>query len=149
MAAIGGNTVRLRTREVEVFDSGWVGAWQNVVNKDPTFALVGKYFVADILFGFGDKEYLVSVRDGRIESVTNQITTETPSDFALRGPEESWAKFAQRVPPPFFNDIIAMSHPLHGKVRIEGNTKVFWQNLRALTWMLERMREVSVVEKAA
>lgn len=132
-----------------MFDSGWVGAWQNVVNKDPTFALVGKYFVADILFGFGDKEYLVSVRDGRIESVTNQITTETPSDFALRGPEESWAKFAQRVPPPFFNDIIAMSHPLHGKVRIEGNTKVFWQNLRALTWMLERMREVSVVEKAA
>jgi hypothetical protein len=132
-----------------VFDSGWVGAWQNVVNKDPTFALVGKYFEADILFGFGSKEYVVSVRNGRIENVTNQITTETPSDFALRGPEESWAKFAQRVPPPFFNDIIAMSHPLHGKVRIEGNTKVFWQNLRALTWMLERMREVSAVEKAA
>ncbi len=132
-----------------MFDSGWVGAWQNVVNKDPTFALIGKYFEANILFGFGNKEYMVSVRNGRIENVTNQITTETPSDFALRGPEESWAKFAQRVPPPFFNDIIAMSHPLHGKVRIEGNTKMFWQNLRALTWMLERMREVSAVEKAA
>lgn len=134
---------------MQVFDPGWVGAWQTVVNKDPTSALVGKYFVADIVFGFGAKEYLVSVRNGRIESVTNQITMETPADFALRGPEESWAKFVQRVPPPFYNDIIAMSHPLHGKVRIEGNTKIFWQNLRALTWMLERMREVAVVDKAA
>jgi hypothetical protein len=33
-----------------------------------------------------------------------------------------------------------MAHPLHGKLKIEGDTKIFWQNLRALTWMLAKMR---------
>lgn len=132
-----------------MFDSKWIDAWQNVVNKDSTLPVIGKYFNAEIILGFGDKEYLVSVKNGRIERITSNITIETPSDVAFRGPEASWAKYIQRVPPPFYNDLIAMSHPLHGKLRIEGNTKVFWQNIRALTWMFERMREVPVIEAAA
>lgn len=132
-----------------MFDSKWIDAWQNVVNRDSTLPVIGKYFNAEIVLGFGDKEYLVSVKNGRIERITSNITIETPSDVAFRGPQESWAKYIQRVPPPFYNDLIAMSHPLHGKLRIEGNTKVFWQNIRALTWMFERMREVPVIEAAA
>jgi hypothetical protein len=41
-----------------------------------------------------------------------------------------------------FNDIWAMAHPLHKQLQIEGNQKPFWQNMRALTWMLALMREV-------
>ena len=33
-----------------------------------------------------------------------------------------------------------LAHPLHGKLKIEGDMKIFWQNLRALSWMLARMR---------
>jgi hypothetical protein len=136
-------------REAFVFDSRWMSAWQDVVNRDTTLPVIGKYFTAEIVLGFGNDEYLVSVRNGKIERITSNITTETPSDVAFRGPVESWGKYVQRVPPPFYNDLIAMSHPLHGKLRIEGNTKVFWQNIRALTWMFERMREVPMTEAAA
>ena len=51
-------------------------------------------------------------------------------------------EFAEPIPPPMYNDIWAMAHPLHGKLRIEGDTMIFWQNLRALFWMLAIMRQI-------
>jgi hypothetical protein len=124
------------------FEPKWMNAWQDTVNKDPTMKIIGRYFTTDFLIGFGDKEYLVSMREGAVSRVTDQLTIETPWTFALRGPQESWSKFIQRVPPPMYNDIWAMAHPLHGRLRMDGDVKVMWQNLRALTWMLDRMREV-------
>ncbi|GBD14233.1 hypothetical protein HRbin25_00103 [bacterium HR25] len=124
------------------FDSRWMNAWQDIVNRDPVMPVIGKYFTADFLLGFGDKEYAVSVREGRIDRVTDDITIEVPWAFALRAPAESWERFVQRVPPPMYNDIWAMAHPLHGRLKMDGDVKVIWQNLRALTWMLDRMREV-------
>lgn len=126
------------------FDSRWMNAWRDAVNRDPTLPIIGRYFTTDFLLGFGDKAYLVAVREGRIERITDQLSIETPWTFGLRGPRESWEKFIQRVPPPMYNDIWAMAHPLHGRLQMEGDVKVLWQNLRALTWMLDRMREVPV-----
>lgn len=124
------------------FDPQWMNAWQDEVNNDSTLPIIGKYFTADFLIGFDEKEYLVSVRGGRIERITDNLGIETPWSFALRAPRETWDKFAQKVPPPLYNDVFAMAHPLHGSLQIEGDVKVLWQNVRALTWMLARMREV-------
>jgi hypothetical protein len=124
------------------FEPRWMNAWQDTVNKDPTMRVIGRYFTTDFLIGFGDQEYLVSMREGAVRRITNQLSIETPWTFALRGPRVSWAKFIQRVPPPMYNDIWAMAHPLHGRLRMDGDVKVLWQNMRALTWMLDRMREV-------
>jgi hypothetical protein len=124
------------------FDPKWMNAWQDTVNKDPTMKVIDRYFTTDFLIGFGDKEYLVSMREGSIQRITDDLSIETPWTFGLRGPRESWEKFIQRVPPPMYNDIWAMAHPLHGRLRMDGNVKVMWQHLRALTWMLDRMREV-------
>jgi hypothetical protein len=124
------------------FDPKWMNAWQDTVNEDPTMKVIDRYFTTDFLIGFGDKEYLVSMREGSIQRITDELSIETPWTFGLRGPRESWEKFIQRVPPPMYNDIWAMAHPLHGRLRMDGNVKVMWQHLRALTWMLDRMREV-------
>ena len=51
-------------------------------------------------------------------------------------------KFSQKMPPPMFNDIWAMAHPLHRQLVIEGNQLTFWQNMRAMHWMLSLMREI-------
>ncbi|MCA3748163.1 MAG: hypothetical protein IN808_03380 [Rubrobacter sp.] len=134
------------------FDSRWMNAWQDVVNNDATLSLIGRYFTTDFLIGFGEKEYRVSVREGRIERITDNLSIETPWSFALRAPRESWERFAQKVPPPMYNDVWAMAHPLHGRLKMDGDVKVMWQNIRALTWMLARMREVpdhAVVEERA
>jgi len=124
------------------FDPRWMNAWQDTVNEDPAMKVIDRYFTTDFLIGFGDKEYLVSMREGSIQRITDELSIETPWTFGLRGPRESWEKFIQRVPPPMYNDIWAMAHPLHGRLRMDGDVKVMWQHLRALTWMLDRMREV-------
>jgi hypothetical protein len=134
---------------VQPFDSKWMNAWQDTVNRDPTMKIIGRYFTTNFLLGFGEKQYLVSMYQGNIERITDQLSIETPWTFALRGPRESWELFIQRVPPPMYNDIWAMAHPLHGRLQMDGNVKVLWQNLRALTWMLDRMREVQVAEVQA
>ena len=134
---------------MQPFDSQWMNAWQDTVNQDPTMKIIGRYFTTNFLLGFGEKQYLVSMHQGSIERITDQLSIETPWTFALRGPRESWEKFIQRVPPPMYNDIWAMAHPLHGRLRMDGDVKVLWQNLRALTWMLDRMREVQVAEVQA
>ena len=130
------------------FDSQWMNAWQDEVNNDPALAVFGRYFTDNFLLGFGDKEYLVSVREGRIERVTDNLSADTPWTFGLRGPRESWEKFIQQVPPPMYNDIWAMAHPLHGKLKIEGDTKPFWQNLRALSWMLAYIEGLAAGRRA-
>lgn len=127
---------------MSTFEPAWMNAWQDAVNRDPAMPVIGRYFDTDFLIGFGDKEYVVSVRSGNIERVTDSLTIENAWSFGLRGPEESWRKFIQRVPPPMYHDIWAMAHPLHGRLRMDGDVKVLWQHLRALTWMLDRMREV-------
>jgi hypothetical protein len=126
------------------FDSEWMNAWQDVVNGDPTMAHIGRNFTTNFLLGFGDMEYVVSVREGRIERINDHLNPDVTWAFGLRGARESWEKFVQRIPPPFFNDIFAMASPLHGHLHIDGDAKVLWQNVRALTWMLARMREVPV-----
>lgn len=134
------------------FNSQWMNAWQDTVNADPTLKIIGRYFTADFLVGFDDQEYVVSVRDGVVQRVTDSLSIETPWSFALRAPKESWEKYTQKLPPPMYNDLWAMAHPLHGRLRMDGDVKVLWQNVRALTWMLERMREVPdqvVVEERA
>jgi hypothetical protein len=127
---------------VAEFDSQWINAWQDEVNNDPALSVFGKYFTANFLLGFGDKEYLVSVREGRIERVTDNLSADTPWSFGLRGPRETWEKFIQQVPPPMYNDIWAMAHPLHGSLSVDGDVKVLWQNIRALMWMLASMRQI-------
>ena len=124
------------------FDSQWMNAWQDAVNSDAAFNVIGRYFTTDFLLGFGEQEYVVSVRDGRIERITDELSIETPWTFALRAPAESWKQFTKRVPPPMYNDIWAMAHPLHGRLQMDGDVKVLWQNMRALTWMLDRMRQL-------
>ncbi|MCX7890423.1 MAG: hypothetical protein N2422_11975 [Rhodobacteraceae bacterium] len=124
-------------------DLEWVERWARRVNEDRVLPRIGRFFNARFVLGIDDTDYLCEVRKGRIERIAEGLE---PSDlgyeFALRAPASAWSKFSQKMPPPMFNDIWAMAHPLHRQLRIEGNQLTFWQNLRALTWMLALMREV-------
>ncbi len=125
-----------------MFETAWVKKWQDAVNKNGPMSWIGKHFTADLLFGFGDKEYVVSFQQGKLTQVSDQQGPETRYQLAIRGPAESWTKFCQPVPPPMYNDLWAMAHPLHGRVTLQGDQMVLWQNMRALMWALDRMREV-------
>jgi hypothetical protein len=124
------------------FDERWMERWQDLVNEDRVTKVLGRHFDADVLFEFGNRSYVVSYAHGTVTHLAETIGPETTWHFALRGPIESWSNFVQPVPPPMYNDIWAMAHPLHGRLKIEGDVKVMWQNLRAFTWTLDLMRNV-------
>jgi len=127
---------------MSAFDVRWVERWQNRVNQDSVAQLLGRHFSADVMLEFGPQAYVVSFERGAIARVHHDLGAESTYQFALRAPVETWAKFVQPVPPPMYNDIIAMSHSLHGRLKIEGDVKVLWQNLRAFAWDLDLMRAV-------
>ena len=118
----------------------WMDKYREAVSSDQEMNVVGKFFDADFLLGLGAKEYIMQVRKGKI---SNTLENPSPFDawsFAIRGPEESWKQFIQPVPPPMFNDLFA--GVFQGNFKLEGDIKVFMQNIRALYRMLDIMREV-------
>ncbi len=122
-------------------DADWIVAWAKKVNDDKVLRVIGRFFTANVVSGIDDKDFYIPVRGGKIEMIADEPNANLMGwHFALRAPMSSWSKFVEPLPPPMFNDIWAMAHPLHGKMKIEGDMKIFWQNLRALRWMLARMR---------
>jgi len=125
------------------FDLEWIERWARAVNDDRILPVIGRFFTGKFVLGVDETEYLIEVRGGKIQRIAEGLTpNDMGYDFGLKAPSSAWMKFSQRIPPPMFNDIWAMAHPLHKQLVIEGNTLPFWQNLRALTRMLSLMRNV-------
>ncbi|HWA41622.1 MAG TPA: hypothetical protein VHA10_00305 [Hypericibacter adhaerens] len=125
------------------FDLEWIERWARCVNDDRILPVIGRFFTSRFVLGVDETEYLIEVRGGKIQRIAEGLTpNDLGYDFGLKAPSSAWMKFSQRIPPPMFNDIWAMAHPLHRQLIIEGNTLPFWQNLRALTRMLSLMRQV-------
>jgi hypothetical protein len=125
------------------FDLEWMEKWARRVNDDRILPVTGRFFTSRFVIGVDDTDYLIEIHAGKIQRISEELTPNNMGfEFALRAPSSAWSKFSQQIPPPMFNDIWAMAHPLHRQLVIEGNTLPFWQNLRALTWMLSLMREI-------
>ena len=125
------------------FDLDWIERWARTVNDDRILPVIGRFFTTKFVLGVDETEYLVDVDGGKIQRIAEGLApNDFGYDFKLTAPSSAWAKFSQQIPPPMFNDIWAMAHPLHRQLLIEGNTLKFWQNLRALTRMLGLMRNV-------
>ena len=125
------------------FDLEWIERWARAVNEDRRLPVIGRFFTNRFVLGVDETEYLIEVRGGKIQRIAEGLApNDMGYDFGLKAPSSAWAKFSQPIPPPMFNDIWAMAHPLHKQLVIEGNTLPFWQNLRALTHMLSIMRQI-------
>ncbi len=124
-----------------LFDRAWMEAWRRLVNADEGLQVIGRYFTADLILGFGDTNYFVSVENGVINQIRDVADNAPRGGLALRGPREVWEQFVQPVPSPRYNGIFPL---VFGKLlTMEGDEIVFWQNLRALTVMTHLMRAAS------
>lgn len=127
----------------KTFDVEWMERWARIVNDDRILPVIGRFFTGRFVLGIDDTDYLIHVQEGKIRRISEGLTAnDFGYEFGLRAPSSTWSKFTQKIPPPMFNDIWAMCHPLHNNMVMEGNTLPFWQNVRALTRMLALMREV-------
>ncbi len=116
--------------------------YAEVVNQDPEFRLVGKFFTCDFLLDFEAARYLVRVLEGTVREVVPAPTVDSPWAFALRAPRSVWDRYLQPVPLPLYHHIFAMLMRVP-EFRLEGNTLVAHQNIRALVRMCDLMRAVS------
>jgi hypothetical protein len=101
----------------------------------------GRLLDVTFLVEVGPAQYLIHIHCGRIEAIQKGPLVMPRWTFALRGSEETWAKFWQPLPPPGFNDLIAMLKMR--SLRIEGDQHPFMANLQYFKDLLALPRRVA------
>ena len=120
--------------------TGMLERLAELVNGDPWLVRRGRFVDTTFLIEAGAAQYLIDIHAGRIEHVASGPFVMPRWTFALRAPEEAWSQFRKALPPPGFNDILAMLKSR--TLRIEGDQHVLMANLLYFKDVLAKMREV-------
>jgi hypothetical protein len=119
-----------------------IEALQARVNDDEALVRRGRYLTTTLLLEVGQTAWLISIFEGRIASVTSGPFVMPSAAFALRAPEQEWAKFWLSRPPPGSNDLMALIK--RRVLRAEGNLQIFMANLRYFKEALAKLRPAGV-----
>jgi len=108
------------------------------VNADPAILRWGRRFNDTFMLEVGETQYLLTVRDGRIEKVERGPFVMRSWRFAIRAKAEHWDKFWQAPPAPGWHDLFALLR--RGDVRFEGDQRVLMAYLLYLKLVLASPR---------
>ena len=112
-----------------------------LVNEDAALLRRGRYFTCTFLIGIGDADWLIDVRNGRIEAARPGPHIMQPWSFAIRAGEDAWYRFCDPEPRPGFHDLFAMTK--RGAATIEGDIAPLMANLRYVKEVLAKLRAPS------
>jgi hypothetical protein len=112
----------------------------DAINGDPEFRLASRFFSKDILLVVGDSKCIVRVRDGNVTDIKLNPTFMNPWSFFIKGSAETWQKFLQPIPPPFFTDLYGCISRQH--FELGGDIEAAFAHYWALTRMLDVLREL-------
>jgi hypothetical protein len=107
-------------------------------NEDGEFAVAARMWDADVVFVSGADAVKMSVRDGKIASVTAAAADATAT-VRVSGPEDGWRKMLQPVPPPFYQDLFGAG--IHHGFLIDGEIESVYPYYPALRRLVELLRE--------
>ena len=108
------------------------------VNSDVPLTRRGRFLTTTFLIEVGTAQWLVSIAEGKIASVTQGPFVMPSWSFALRASEEEWHRFWSADPVPGSNDLMALIK--RRVLKAEGNLQVFMANLRYFKESLEKLR---------
>ena len=108
------------------------------VNSDASLTRRGRFLTTTFLIEVGPAQWLVSIVEGKIASVTQGPFVMPSWSFALRASQEEWQKFWSADPRPGSNDLMALIK--RRVLKAEGNLHVFLANLRYFKEGLEKLR---------
>lgn len=94
---------------------------------DPWLAHRGRWVNVTFLLKKGDAEYLITVREGRVERIAPGPHVMPCWTFALVAADDAWERFWASEPQPRFHDLMAMVR--FKTLRIEGDMTIFMRNL--------------------
>jgi hypothetical protein len=114
-----------------------------LANADAWLVHRGRLLDVSFLLEVGAAQYLIRIHRGRVEAMEAGPLVMPRWTFALRAPAEAWATFWKAIPPPGYNDLIAMAKTR--ALRIEGDQYPFMANLRYFKDLLALLRDKSGV----
>ncbi len=120
-------------------DRAWFEAFAATANDDPELKAIGRHFNATIAFTIDDTRHDVVVKGGRVETIRDEIKVDSRADFGFRAPAVIWDRYLQEFPPPLYQNVFAMIMRVP-EFRLEGDTLVFAQNVRAVCRFLSIMQ---------
>jgi hypothetical protein len=108
------------------------------VNQDIALTRRGRFLTTTFLVEVGPAQWLVSIVEGKIASVTQGPFVMPSWSFALRASQQEWQSFWSADPRPGSNDLMALIK--RRVLKAEGNLHIFMANLRYFKESLEKLR---------
>jgi hypothetical protein len=112
-----------------------------LVNGDPAIVRWGRGLDASFMVEVGDDQYVLTVRDGRVEAVAKGPFVMRPWRFAIRARRAAWEKFWEKVPAPGWHDLFALLR--RGDVVFEGDQRLLVAYLMYLKLALATPRRLA------
>jgi len=112
-----------------------------LVNDDPAIVRWGRDMNETFMVEVGERQYLLTVRAGRVESVAAGPFVMRPWRFAIRANEACWEKFWKKVPEPGWHDLFALLR--RGDVAFEGDQRMLIAYLLYLKLVLAAPRRLA------
>lgn len=113
---------------------------RDAINSDPEFKLASRFFSKDVLLIVGEAKCIVKLREGVVTEIKLNPTFMNPWSFFIKGSVETWQKFLQPMPPPFFTDLYGCISRQH--FELGGDIEAAFAHYWALTRMLDILREL-------
>lgn len=108
------------------------------VNHNPAIVRWGRHMNETFMVEVGDTQFLLTVRDGRLEVEKGPFTQRTWR-FAIRASRECWEKFWQKTPAPGWHDLFGLLR--RGDVAFEGDQRVLMAYLLYVKLVLAAPRK--------
>ena len=83
-----------------------VDAIREGLAADPEWALVARYWNADIRFFVGTDNYSLRVEEGRVARFERRPDASFAYTILIGGPTEAWREILKQVPPPYYQDFL-------------------------------------------
>src|SRR4051812_9410965 len=100
-------------------ERGVIDGLKDKVNGDIALTRRGRFLTTTFMIEAGSAQWLVSIVEGRIVSVTKGPFVMPSWSFALRAPPHEWEQFSAANPRPGSNDLMAMIK--RGVLKVEGD----------------------------
>jgi hypothetical protein len=108
------------------------------VNANAALVRRGRYVTLVFLFGIDADDYLISIEQGQVTSVTPRRLGTDSGVFTIRASAEAWARHWESMPPRDYHDIWSMLPK--GLVAIDGDLVPFIQNLQYFKDVIATLR---------
>ncbi len=109
-----------------------------LVNEDPAIVRWGRRMNETFMVEVGDTQFLLTVRDGKLQVEKGPFTMCTWR-FAIRAKRECWEKFWQQTPAPGWHDLFGLLR--RGEVAFEGDQRVLMAHLLYVKLVLAAPRK--------